>query len=295
MSIQGFFFNAVKNGEVYDRTYNAEDFTKYLDKIISNGVFMIPSTSMQVVQGTGMQVVVKAGQGWIDGHKIINTADYILDVSPSDVVLNRIDRVVFYADYQTREMGIKIKKGENAITPIAPTLVRDTNIYEMCLAEISINKQMNTITQSIITDTRANNELCGWVTGTVREVDTTTLFIQWQKAYEEAHNKYENDLQILVKSMENEFNEWFLNVKNNLTVPKLTEYKTVYLTTNENENIIDIGINEYVVETDIIQVFINGFRISDNEFDKTQTQIELLNPLNIDTKVEIIIIKSVVE
>ena len=325
MSVQGYFFNAVKNGNIYDRTYNAEDFTKYLDKVISNGVFMIPSTSLQVVANNGMSVAVKSGQGWIDGHKIINTADYILEVDNADVVLNRIDRVVFYADYQSREMGIKIIKGANAVTPVAPALTRDTNTYEMCLAEITILKQTTSITQSVITDTRANNNICGWVTGLVREVDTSTLFTQWQTAYEEANKKYTTSLDNLLKDSKNksdtqleaskgEFDnaisfyqnqaetqlkaieDEFKNIKANLTVPKLTEYKTEYTTTTANETAINIGVSNYVVDIDIIQVYVNGFRLMDSEFTKTQSKVTLRTPLSvIGTQVEIIVIKSVVQ
>ena len=325
MSVQGYFFNAVKNGNIYDRTYNAEDFTKYLDKVISNGVFMIPSTSLQVVANNGMSVAVKSGQGWIDGHKIINTADYILEVDNADVVLNRIDRVVFYADYQSREMGIKIIKGANAVTPVAPALTRDTNTYEMCLAEITILKQTTSITQSVITDTRANNNICGWGTGLVREVDTSTLFTQWQTAYEEANKKYTTSLDNLLKDSKNksdtqleaskgEFDnaisfyqnqaetqlkaieDEFKNIKANLTVPKLTEYKTEYTTTTANETAINIGVSNYVVDIDIIQVYVNGFRLMDSEFTKTQSKVTLRTPLSvIGTQVEIIVIKSVVQ
>lgn len=325
MSVQGYFFNAVKNGNIYDRTYNAEDFTKYLDKVISNGVFMIPSTSLQVVANNGMSVAVKSGQGWIDGHKIINTADYILEVDNADVVLNRIDRVVFCVDYQSREMGIKIKKGANAVTPVAPALTRDTNIYEMCLAEITILKQTTSITQSVITDTRANNNICGWVTGLIREVDTSTLFTQWQTAYEEANKKYTTSLDNLLNDSKNKsdkqleeskgkfdnaisfyqnqataqlkaIEDEFKNIKENLTVPKLTEYKTEYTTTTANETAINIGVSNYVVDIDIIQVYVNGFRLMDSEFTKTQSKITLRTPLSvIGTQVEIIVIKSVVQ
>ena len=36
MAIKGMFFNAVKDGDVYDLSYNADDFSIYLDKIVGN-------------------------------------------------------------------------------------------------------------------------------------------------------------------------------------------------------------------------------------------------------------------
>ena len=74
MESKATFFNAIESGGVYDRIYNAEDVTSYLDKIVGNGVFPTPSTQLKVTAGTGLQVTVAAGQGWIDGHKLINTA-----------------------------------------------------------------------------------------------------------------------------------------------------------------------------------------------------------------------------
>ena len=125
MAIQGYFFNAVEEGGVYDRLYNAEDVTSYLDLLVSNGVFPNPSTQLQVRASTGMNVIVGTGAGWIDGHKIINTADLPLSIQTSDVLLDRIDAVVFYADYTNRVMGIGVKTGTPASTPVAPTLQRD--------------------------------------------------------------------------------------------------------------------------------------------------------------------------
>ena len=183
MAITGMFFDAVKTGDVYDREYSSGDFSKYLNNIVGNGVFPDPSTQLQVRAGSGMEVIVAAGEGWIDGHKIINSADMILSIDAADALLGRIDRIIFYADYTNREMGISVLKGENALTPTAPAITRDASRYEMCLAEISIAKQTTAITQAMITDTRGYSDICGWAAGIIDQVDTSTLFVQWQDAF----------------------------------------------------------------------------------------------------------------
>ena len=81
MPISGYFFDAVESGGVYDRVYSAAEFSKYLDKLVGNGVFRYPSSQLQVRAGSGMQVIVAAGQGWIDGHKLINSADLGVEVA----------------------------------------------------------------------------------------------------------------------------------------------------------------------------------------------------------------------
>ena len=107
MAINFYFFNSVEK----DRLYNAEDISNYLKGIIGNGIMPYPADCLQVVAGTGMQVIVKSGIGFIDGHKLENTADYPLTVLAAEPLLNRIDRVVFYVDHTNRKMGIKYKAG----------------------------------------------------------------------------------------------------------------------------------------------------------------------------------------
>ena len=318
MAIKSYFYNAIKKDDgTFDRVYNAEDLTTYLELLIGDGVFVNPSTNMQVVENNGMNIIVKEGSGWIKGHKIKNTADLILNVDSADVLLNRVDRVVFACDYANREMSIYIKKGENAQNPIAPELQRDSSKYEMSLAEIMIAKQAKAIYQQNIRDTRSNSDVCGWVAGLITQLDTCTLFNQWTSAFDNTIKITEKEFNDLLSEFEtqkndtiNQFNQnatkqlsdnqtafdtWFNTVKNNLVVPKLTEYRSIYNTTQENESIIDINIPSYVVENDLIYVYVNGFKMTNEEFTNTQTQVTLKKPLTvIGTQVEIIIIKSTV-
>ena len=85
MAISSYFFNAIESGGVYDRVYNAEDFSNYLDLLVGNGVFPNPTTNLQVRASTGMDVIVGAGSGWINGHKMVNSADLVLSIDASDV------------------------------------------------------------------------------------------------------------------------------------------------------------------------------------------------------------------
>ena len=125
MAIESYFFNALLDNGSYDRTYTAEDFTSYLNLLVSDGVFANPSNQLQVQASTGMNVVVRAGSGWIKGHKMNNTADLVLPIDASDVLLQRIDRIIFYLDLSTRDMGIEVLKGVAAATnPVAPALTR---------------------------------------------------------------------------------------------------------------------------------------------------------------------------
>lgn len=260
MAIQSYFFNAVKDGDVYDRVYNAEDVTSYLDLLVSNGVFPNPSTNLQVRASTGMNVIVGAGSGWINGHKMINTADMSVSISPSDVQLNRIDAVVFYVDFTERAMGIAVKTGIPAATPAAPALVQTNQRYELCLAQISVKKQITAITNSMITDTRSNTSLCGWVTGLIREIDSTTLFEQW----------------------EDEFETWFDDVKDTLsTATLLRKFEGNYTTVTANESTFNVQtyVPQYAYALDILEVRINGLTLNSNEYSRNGNMVTLVTPI----------------
>lgn len=201
------FFNAMidQNGTP-DRSYLAEDFARYFATFIGNGVFPNPSTNLQVMAiDNNMQIRIKAGFAWINGYMYENTDDYIFKLDPADGVLNRIDRIALRLDFLERKIKAVVKKGTFASSAIAPSLQRDTDAYEIALADIKINKGVIKITQTDITDLRLNKDLCGIVHGTVEQVDVTTLF-----------NQYTEGFKLKEQGFETDFNTWFNGIKNTL-------------------------------------------------------------------------------
>lgn len=190
MSEKSSFFNSVGD----DRNYFAEDFAEYFNSFIGNGVFPNPSTGLQIISNNDMTVTDKAGRGWINGYMYINTDNLILPIAIADGLLNRIDRIVMRFDTVGRAINIVIKKGVFASSPVAPSLQRDADGYELGLADIYIGKGATSITQANITDLRLNNSFCGIVTGVVEQVDTTTLFNEYQTWLSEKKNQYNTDL-----------------------------------------------------------------------------------------------------
>lgn len=290
MAINGYFFNAELDGDTYDRVYDAEDMTSYLSHLVGNGVFPTPSTQLQVTADSGMSVIVAAGQGWIDGHKLINTAALTLTLDASDALLNRIDRIIFYADYTERQMGIDILKGTAASTPSAPQLTRTAARYEMCLAEITISAGVSSITQAVISDTRANSNLCGWVVGLIQQVDTTTLFTQWETAYQ---SYYDN--------MTAQFEAWFEALTQELNVNTYIEQFHKYVTvTASDSKIIPLDMTGYTYEeSDIFFISLNGLTATDTVdylLDTSQTPVELhvnlVGSSNVTDEIDIKVLKS---
>ena len=271
MALKFGFFNSV-NG---DRKYNADDISNYFLKLISNGVFATPSNAMQVQASAGMTVNVSAGWAFINCKWLENTAEYPLTLDAADVVLNRIDRIVLRLSESPRTMGIYIKKGIPASTPTPPELSRTKGtIWELSLAKIRINAGVTEITQAMITDERADADLCGWVTGLIDQIDTTNLFAQFTNA----------------------FNNWFSEIKDEVqSTTILRQYTSRYVTLSENEDNIPIGIPQYVENLDTINVFVNGMRLKKGtDYIINDTDIVLTTALSVvGTPVDIEIFKSI--
>lgn len=248
--INSYFFNALPNPDgTWDREYNAENMSDYLNLLVGSGVFPNPSNNLQVMASSGFNLVVKAGSAWINGKKMENTTDYSITLDGSDVLLNRIDRVIFYLDMQAREMGIDVIKGTPATNPVAPDLTRTATRQEYCLATVAINKQVSAISQADITDTRADSDVCGWVAGLIQQVDTSTLFNQWQTAYSNYYAAVQQQLNDFMETLQTTLrvNTYLVNYDKYLTV------------TQSDSKIIPLNMQNYTYEpTDVITVYLNG-------------------------------------
>ena len=213
------FFDANLVGEEYDRVYLAAQFASYFASFIGNGVFAEHSNQLQVfaMSTPQMQVTVEAGQGWINGYWYENTDELLLPIDVADGVLNRIDSVVLRFGTAERNMWLAIKKGTAAITPVAPTVTRNGDYYDLQLATISVPAGALNITQAQITDTRLNAAVCGWVTGVVQQIDTTTLFEQFETYFEEFKQFYEGDFNIWTTQQKSEYISWITGAEADMT------------------------------------------------------------------------------
>ena len=176
MAIKSGMFNSVNR----DRVYKAEDFASYFASFIGDGVFPNPSTGLQVTAGTGMNLILKPGRGWCKGYYLVNDADHTITLDTAEPVLKRIDRIVMQLNYLLRTMTIVVKKGVYASSPKPQDVVRNSDMYELVLADVLVNNGVVQINQGNITDQRLNSALCGIVHGTIHQVDTTTIFNQYQ-------------------------------------------------------------------------------------------------------------------
>lgn len=204
MTINSGFFNSVAG----DRRYDASWFADYFASFIGNGVFPNPSTGLQVVEGGNMTTIVKAGKGWINGYYVTNTDDFVLQHDLADSSLKRIDRIVLQKSTAGRAINIVVKKGKFASAPVAPSVTRDADYYELVLADVLINAGTTQIIQANITDQRLNKSLCGIVHALVDQVDTTTIFNQYESWFKQYSENESADWEAWITNFKQVTNAW---------------------------------------------------------------------------------------
>lgn len=182
MAWESGFFNSV-NG---DRLYNAEQMSKVFDGLISDGVYESVGNKLAVEPNSGMTIQIDTGRGWFDKKWVENNTPYTLTLESADVTLNRYCAVCIKVDNTdaVRSATPYLKYSEFATAAVKPTMTRTDTVKEYCLAYVYIPANTTTITASLIEDTRGNNDLCGWVTGLIEQLSTTTLFSQWQSIFD---------------------------------------------------------------------------------------------------------------
>ena len=181
------FFDATLVNETYDRVYVAAQFASYFACFIGNGVFLGQGRDLQVTAATpaAMSVNLLAGRAWINGYWYSTDNTIPLSLELSDAVNPRIDSVILRYDISARAITAEVITGTPSASPVAPALVRNADYYDLKLAEIRVNAGAITIAPSMITDTRPNSDVCGWVSGLIDQVDTTAIFEQFQAALNE--------------------------------------------------------------------------------------------------------------
>lgn len=245
--IRSGFYNSKSN----DRQYYADDINMPYKRLVSNGVIPVPSSAFQVLAAGGMAVKIAPGNGLFGDRWAENTTDLTLEVEPAHATLNRIDLIVIRSDNTetVRNTGAFIIKGTPATSPVAPEIARTEYIQEYALAEVMVKAGATAITQANITDTRADTTRCGWCTSLIEQVDTATLFLQWQTAGVEA-----------MEENQTAFDKWFNRLKETMASATLIrQYVNRYDVEADGVTNIPIGISQFNAEIDILEVYINGF------------------------------------
>ena len=100
-------------------------------------------------------------------------------------------------------MYLAILKGVPSAKPTATALTRNTERWELALADIYVGKGVTAIRTANITDQRFNSAVCGIVKGTVEEIDASVLTKQFTDFFEIYSNAVMDEFSVYKQAMEN--------------------------------------------------------------------------------------------
>ena len=145
-------------------TYDAEDVSTYLCTRTS-GVYAKDTNYAVSVTGA-RQITVAPGLAWINyddfkGVSACSREAVSLTIPDADSTLPRIDRVVLQFDTAANLTAVKLKPGTPAAAPEPPAILQNHNQYELGLCTVSVPAGSSVVTAAHITDTRADETVCG--------------------------------------------------------------------------------------------------------------------------------------
>ena len=165
-------------------TYDADDASGFLSTRLS-GVYSAEEDFSVTAQG-GLSVQVSAGQAWVrparfKGRSIIMEQPTTVVLTEADPVRSRIDRIVLRYDAAAKKTSLVVLDGTpDSAAPAAPEISRTELVYDLCLAEIRRPAGSTSVTAADITDTRADEAICGVMRDGVHGIPTGTLVRQFR-------------------------------------------------------------------------------------------------------------------
>lgn len=243
----GFYNNKIKDGK-NDRVYNAQQLCELYSGIFTDGIKPnangILGGDLAVSWIGDMNVQVAAGHGLFGGKLFNNKNGYTITLD-NPTTEARYDCIIVRADARESDTNVEEDVRDTYIyvkslnhLPTKDDLVRTDLVKEYLLAYVVVQGITGTISQSVIFDTRIDQEVCGLISGLYNQLDGKTIYAQWQEVFD-----------VWLNELKDKF------VKNAI----LTRYySNQYITVVENEKVIPIGISQYNKETDSLLVYING-------------------------------------
>ncbi len=225
------FFNSTEDDV---REYQASEFAEYFSRFISDGIFSENgSLGLKVTLAGLFNITVASGYAFIKGYMYLNDTEMHLTLEEADATLDRIDRIVLRFDEVNRTIGLVVKKGILASSPVAPTLENTSTLKELSLAQIKVQKGTIGLNTANLIDERLTKH-CGQVSMLI-DVPLQEMWNIWNTNLDLIQNNYntwkegiigtngawttwftaaQTDYINLIADLENDWNAWFDNIQN---------------------------------------------------------------------------------
>ena len=182
--------------------YDASDAAGYFSTRLS-GVYSAEEDFAVTASGS-TSVTISAGRAWIHpsrwtGYSVLCRDPQTIQLPVADGLRSRIDRIVLRYDAAARQTRLVVLEGTpDSASPAPPELSRTALVYDLCLADIARPAGSAAVTSADLTDTRADETVCGVMRDSVTGIPTQQLVEQWRAAQAaqeaDARQKTENQL-----------------------------------------------------------------------------------------------------
>ena len=287
MSVKFGFFDSVESSGVQDRVYSSTDFNEYFkgfmghyikvrqsdgtDKMVpqfGSGKFANVGMELQVAPLSGLMVSVGSGKALVDYHWYEQDAsETITFAANQNASLTRIDRLVLrsnsnltaYNGTPARSVELAIIQGTPSDPPVLPPIntYEDTaqdGIYELLLANVKIRTGASVITSSDID--QASSPIIRALLDQGQSLDL--LLAQ----YTEKLNSMAAVMDNWFESKMNDWNSWFYDITNNLTVGGYIKSFHKHINSVQNST-IDLDMTNYTYQSDdVFLVTYNGLMLT---------------------------------
>jgi hypothetical protein len=266
MSYKSGFFNAVKDGDTYDRVYNAEDMSNYFEGLVTDGVYANVGGSLAVT-ANGMGVNIATGRAILDCHWIKNSSVTSLAIDSSSSASDRKDLIVIKLDksVEVRSMEFQVLKSTSSL----PKATDD--VKYLALARVTVKAGATSIGQSNIEDLRGTSS-CLYVTGLIEQIDTSTLFTQFKAAFEDFFSTLQSELKVDTYIAKYESIGYLSGANGTASNGSASDYVT-------------FEISDYDPKIDVLLIFENGLHcIEDTDYTIVSTHSGLIVDTHITIK-----------
>lgn len=162
-------------------TYTAEEAAGY-HSARTSGVYCLDEDFKVSLSNSGKSVQISPGRAWVHpsrftGYSIIMQDPVTMALSPPNSFYTRTDCVVLRFDRGARRSYLMVLEGNkvsafNSNAP-APGIIRNSDVYDLCLAEIrypTFNRKA-----TILIDTRGDESRCGLMRDGVTRTPELTI------------------------------------------------------------------------------------------------------------------------
>ena len=168
-----------------DRKVGPETYERMLGDMFTAGVFprgqmlaVSADGAMKVSVAPGSAVVIRedAADGSPRGYLYHNTAAVVLSIGTADGVLGRVDNIVLRWSRPNRSVALLVVAGAPAASPVAPALTKTSDVWEICIARVSVAAGTTEITNAMIADRRETDD-CG-IVSSLAQLDAASFYAQ---------------------------------------------------------------------------------------------------------------------